>query len=609
MEAAYDYKALGFMCGLEIHQRLATKEKLFCSCRADLFNDKKVLSVMRKQRAVAGELGKIDAATAFESRKGRSFMYNVLQQSSCLVDSDEEPPHQPNPEAIEAALTIASSLNASVPNEIQVMRKGVVDGSDPSAFQRTMMIGYWGSLDVGKKKIPITSIFLEEESGGIVKSGSETVEYNLDRLGIPLIEIDTDPVIENPQQAKEVAMRIGLLVRLTGTAQRGIGSIRQDVNVSIRDGARVEVKGFQELEIMDKVIENEVRRQLALVEISKILKSNKASAGKPKDVTKLFKSSKAKIISQQVSAGGSIIGIKLNGFKGIIGTEINPDLRLGSEISEYAKMAGVKGLIHSDENLSSSYSMTPEEIKSVNSELELGANDAFILIAEKSSVAMAAANLACDRAEQAIKGVPSETRAVDATRISTRFLRPMPGGARMYPETDILPVLANDMIKKAHANKVDVEEIRKQLHNQIKNDPLADQMLWSKQLQFYRKITNETDVNPAFVSSILLDKFRELSRNKIDVDSIPDDVIVYMFKLYSKEKITKAAIGELLSLTPISSEDVDSLIKTKSLERISGTSLKKIVSEIKGKDKGSAIREIMQKYKLTVDGEELNKII
>ena len=238
------YESIGFKCGLEIHQRLATKSKLFCSCNALLPHDVEIAKIERRQRAVAGELGKIDASATYETTRGRKFVYNAFRNTSCLVDIDEEPPHDLNLEALDIALQVAAEFDSSVPSEIQPMRKEVVDGSDPSAFQRTMLVGYNCYIVVDRKRINVSAIFLEEESSGIERKDSSAVVYNVDRLAVPLIEIDTDPDIKTPGQAKEVAKRIGLLLRLTGKVPQGIGSIRQDVNVSIKDGAKDRDQGI-----------------------------------------------------------------------------------------------------------------------------------------------------------------------------------------------------------------------------------------------------------------------------------------------------------------------------------------------------------------------------
>ncbi len=608
MEAKYNYKELQFKCGLEIHQRLATENKLFCMCTTKLDEENSIEKIKREQRAVAGELGKIDRSTSFESKKQRYFIYELFKESSCLVDCDEEPPHNANIDAIKIAMTICSSFNTEIPDEIEVMRKGVVDGSDPSAFQRTMLIGYNGYVDVENKKIPITSIFLEEESSGIIKNTEEYVEYGLDRLAIPLIEIDTDPVIETPQEAKKIAMKIGLLLRLTGNAQRGIGSIRQDVNISIKNGARVEIKGFQELDSMDEIINAEITRQIKLLEIISELTERKAEISSSIEVTRIFSKTNSKLISAQIKNGGVVLAAKLSGFCGIIGKEIGNDIRLGTEISDYAKSAGVKGIIHSDEDMNK-YEISNDELNELKRVLDIKKNDAFIIIAEHKEKAEYAMQLAIERAKLAMKEIPSETRAADSKKISTRFLRPIPGKSRMYPETDVLPINKKIILDEFKPEKIDVEQIKKQLDYEIGNKQLSEQILWSKDLQLYRTVIEKTGVAPAFAASVILEKFKELKRNGIDIQTVNEELIVYIFQLYADEIITKTAVGELFAETPKSIDQIKSILKAKKLERIKGKELERILEKYKGVDKGSILREVMTKYRMNIDGEELNVYI
>jgi glutamyl-tRNA(Gln) amidotransferase subunit E len=608
MTKDFDYEKLGFKCGLEIHQRLSTKHKLFCKCLANYFNDIQIKRIERRQRAVAGELGKIDKATSFESKKNRVFNYQIFEKSSCLVDIDEEPPHIPNIEALRSSLSICTSFNCEIPDEIQVMRKGVVDGSDPSAFQRTMLVGYDGKIVVENKDIPISTIFLEEESSGIVKNTEEYVEYSLDRLGIPLIEIDTDPVIKTPQEAKRVSMEIGLLLRLTNTAQRGIGSIRQDVNISIKNGSRVEIKGFQELDSMDQIIDSEIERQLNLISVISELKERNAKVETAINITDIFKHTKATLIENQLKQNGVVIGAKLSGFRGIIGKNLTNDLRLGTELSDYAKSSGIKGIIHSDEDMDK-YGITKKELEEINKKLELGENDAFVIIAEKKDKAVYGMELALERARMAMVGVPSETRGADSKKLNTRFLRPMSGKSRMYPETDILPIEKYQVLKEFKPEKIDVEKIKNTLKDEIKNPQLAEQMLWSKDLQLYRKIINFVDISPTIVSSILLEKTKELRRAGVDVEKINEDTYLEIFKEYANGSIVKTAIGEIMSLVPKSPDDVHNIIKQRSLSRIKGKDLEKLVKSFNIDDKTKLLKEIMSKYRMNIEGDELNYLI
>ena len=602
------YSELGFKCGLEIHQRLATSSKLFCKCSADAGGSKPIMHIERRQRAVAGETGIVDSSTMFESRKGRLFIYHLYDESTCLVDIDEEPPGETNPEAVETAIYISKSLNAVIPDEIEPMRKNVVDGSDPSAFQRTMLCGYSGTISSGDAKIPISSIFLEEESSGIISGSQSEANYSVDRLGIPLIEIDTDPVLSTPDEAKKAAMQIGLLLRLTGKVQRGIGSIRQDVNVSIKGGARVEIKGLQEIDGMDELIDNEVTRQLKLISIKAMLAERKASIGSYMNLSDILRHTEAKIVSEQLWQGGIVLGVKLSGFAGILGTEINPKIRLGSEISSYVKMAEAKGIIHSDENMDS-YGFKKAEIEEIKKTLDIGPEDAFMLIAEERNRCMRAMDLAILRAKLAIYGVPSETRAANPSGNTTRFLRPIPGGSRMYPETDAVPIEAAPFIKKAKSNKIDIEKMRSSLLEQIKNKQVAEQMLWSKDLQTYEELVHKTNANPSIVAYVLLEKMKEMKRSGIDTESISAEALEYTFTKYAKHSITKQGIEEILRSVPKNRWDVDKAIREKKLSRMDKEELSSIIASMKGADRNAIIREIMSKYRLRVDGEELNSML
>ncbi len=265
-----DYASLGFMCGLEIHQQLEGK-KLFCSCPAVISRDEPDFEVRRELRASAGETGEIDRAAAHEQAKKKHFIYQGYRDKTCLVELDEEPPHPINTDALHAALQVCAFLNAQTFEEIQVMRKIVVDGSNVSGFQRTALVGVNGWVEVEGKRISIPTVCLEEEACQVIERTREYDVYNLSRLGIPLIEIATGPEIDSPEMCRKVAAKIGMILRSTGKCKRGIGSIRQDVNISIRGGARTEIKGFQDLRSIPAVIENEVKRQLSLIKQGKKL--------------------------------------------------------------------------------------------------------------------------------------------------------------------------------------------------------------------------------------------------------------------------------------------------------------------------------------------------
>ena len=257
-----DYKQLGFKCGLEVHQQLETK-KLFCDCPS-LVNDPSTPNILvkRRLRASMGELGKVDEAARFEQEKNKEFIYEACSSSSCLIDLDEEPIKPINQEALDVALEVALLFNAKIVDEIQVMRKVVVDGSNVSGFQRTMLIAIDGFLETSKGKVGIATLCLEEEAAKKIKENETSVTYRLDRLGVPLLEIATKPEVIDNEHAQEVASLIGMILRSTGKVKRGLGSIRQDINLSIKNYPRIELKGFQDLRSIQVVIEKEIERQL-----------------------------------------------------------------------------------------------------------------------------------------------------------------------------------------------------------------------------------------------------------------------------------------------------------------------------------------------------------
>ncbi|MGI0100337.1 MAG: Glu-tRNA(Gln) amidotransferase subunit GatE [Candidatus Micrarchaeaceae archaeon] len=608
------YKDIGFMCGLEIHQRLATSRKLFCACGTNILDrsSKPDASITRYQRAVAGELGSIDKSAEFEEGRKRGFIYGIFDENTCLVDVDEEPPHHMNMNALKTAMSLAKSMNMHTIDELQPMRKGVIDGSDPSAFQRTVMVAHEGSININGIKIGIPSLFLEEESSGIVSNSESTVTYSTDRLGVPLIEIDTDPSIPDPKTAKDVALYIGTLLRLTGSVQRGIGSIRQDVNLSIKGGARVEIKGVQDLASIDGFLENEIKRQQGLIAIKERLVKAKASVGKAVNVTALFLDTNVNVIKYHIG-NGAVFAFPLKGFKGLLGAEINPNRRLGTEISDYAKMAGVHGIIHSDEDLKK-YGFSDKELAALRNALHITEDGSFVIVAGKPDDASKASSLAIWRAKFAMDGVPKETRAAhDTESCTSRFIRPLPSGSRMYPETDIKPIrITKDMIDAASGSAPNIERERAGLKSLVKNDVLVGQLMMSPKILLFRSVVEKSDADPEFVANILIQKLTELKRAGVAVDSIKDISIIGIFSMYANGRITKQAVEEMLSLAA-SGDDIEKLLEKNSLERIKGKKLAALVSKARkenGKASGEELRRIiMSTYRLRIDGSELNVLL
>ncbi len=442
-----DYAALGFMCGLEIHQQLATR-KLFSPCPSEVVDpdavaERAIAQYDRRLRATQSEMGETDAAVLAETKRRRAFRYLAIDGVTSLVELDEEPPHPMDDDALDVTLTFAGLLGARPADEVHVMRKTVIDGSNTSGFQRTALVATGGVVDAEGGDVPIWTIAVEEDSARKLEEAGNAVTYTLDRLGIPLIEVATGPQITDPKHAQETARRLGGLLRATGRVKRGLGSIRQDLNVSIGVGDRVEIKGCQDLRAVPSVIEKEVRRQLWLHYVAETLRARGFDAdaiAHPTDVSAPLASSESKVVKSMLKKGGAVMALALPKWGGLIqGHEGRKDLpRYGSEFAAHAKVrAGVKGVFHSDEL--PAYGITQEEADAVHQALGLGDDDAFVLCVEQHDIATTALEAVADCARDALAGAGRAVRAVQPDD-STRYMRPLPGAARMYPETDVPPI-------------------------------------------------------------------------------------------------------------------------------------------------------------------------
>ena len=588
-----DYNKLGLKVGLEIHQQLDTSAKLFCKCKPELFKEEPQITFIRKLRPTQSELGQIDPAAYFEFQKGTKILYEANTETSCLVEMDEEPPHPLNMEAVEIALTVALMIKAKPVDEIHVMRKTVIDGSNTTGFQRTCAIALNGTIKVGQKTIPIQHVSLEEDAAR--KMGEEennTIRYRIDRLGIPLIEVTTAPVINSPKEAGEIALAIGTILRATGKVKRGLGTIRQDINVSTPNGALIEIKGLQELELLPLVVEYEVQRQLNLIKISQELKKNGVKGDEIKeeffDATDVFKQTKCKVIRKALDKNQQVLALKLPKFTGFLKRELMPNFRLGTEMADRARFWGrVGGIFHTDEL--PAYGITAEEIKELKKATGAEGQDAIVFVADKPENAKDALKAAVERAREAIKGVPEETRAPNPDG-TTRYMRPRPGAARMYPETDIPPTrITEDYIKRTSLVLPELPEqkLERLMKDYGLNQKLAKQILDSEYNELFETIIKKSKVSPTTVAAFLTETLRALKRDGVQVDKILDNQIREIFKHVGSGELTKEAISDVaVWLSKHENASVNEAITGLELKMISKEALEKIIEEIIEKNKG-----------------------
>ena len=457
-----DYKKLGLRVGLEIHHELDMKEKLFCSCPTLLKTKEKPDFILERfQRPVAGETGEIDIAAIEEIKKERKIIYEVYDDCDCLIDTDEEPPHEPNKEALRIALTITTIFNCNIVDEIHVMRKTIIDGRLPSGFQRTMLIGTNGWIDTNQGKVEIEAVSLEEDSGRLIKKDNNSVTFRLDRLGIPEVEIGTGQGIVSPEHAKEVAEKIGNIVRSTGKAKIREGSVRQDVNISIKGGDRVEIKHVPSLSLIPIVIEKEIERQLSLIKDEKKVR---------RDVRRV---------------------------------------------------------------------------------LEDG---------------------------------------------STEFLRSLPGAARMYPETDVIPIKTSELLKdiKKRLPETWDQKIKRYRKSGLSNE-LAEQVVKSDYAVLFETIVKKTKINPNIIANVFVNTLKDLKkRENIPVENLEDKDFEELFELLWEGKIVKESIPDVLTFRIKNpSVKMKDVIKKLGLETLSEEELTKIVKDAIKENKNQPLNKII----------------
>ncbi len=597
-----DYKQLGLRAGLEIHQQLDAGHKLFCKCPIKKSEDFP-FSVTRRLRPAAGELDVVDPAAIYEFLRNKKFIYKYNLESSCLIELDEKPPDPINSDALETAMKISKVLGAEIVDEIHVMRKTVIDGSAVSGFQRTALIALNGSLDASFGPVGIRTICLEEDAGTPLQRGADFVEYRLDRLGVPLIEIATSAEMHEPQHVKEVAESIGMLLR-SFPVVRGIGSIRQDVNVSIEAGARVEIKGFQELEKIPQLVENEVKRQVALVEIKDELHKRglrESEFEMPKNVTDMFRDTNAGFVRRVIDAGGFVCAAKLPRFEGLMKMHCG-DRTFGKELSAYAEAFGL-GLVHSDEL--QKFPFLEGEFHSLRKELGAGERDLLFIVAGHSLEAVGkTAEAVVERAKRCLLGVPEETRVADG--IGSKYTRPLPGSGRLYPESDIPAIkIDTDYVAALQLPKT-LQERKEELSEDL-TEELAKQLVRSKYFPLFEEFRA---FGPRLVATTFLSTFTDLRRRGLAVEKITRDHLFKVFSLAQKGSLSKGALPKIFEMLA-SGEEIDEVISQ--FESLPEKEIEKITKETiagnVGKKESVIIGLVMQQLRGRADGRVVADIV
>ncbi|MDD5616303.1 MAG: Glu-tRNA(Gln) amidotransferase subunit GatE [Candidatus Methanoperedens sp.] len=617
---SHDYRALGLKSGLEIHQQLDTKEKLFCGCPTILRDTKESnFEFFRYLRPTQSEMGVVDRAALEEMKLTKKFIYKAYD-TTCLVENDEEPPRELNQEAVECSLIIARMLNMNIVDELYTMRKIVIDGSNTSGFQRTGLVATAGFIDSSSGRVGIDVLCLEEEAAQKVEDRGDSVIYSLDRLGIPLVEIGTAPDIVSPAHAREVAEKLGMFLRSTGKVKRGLGTIRQDINISIAEGARVEIKGVQELDLIETIVEREVTRQAALLEIKTELNKRKASVSdKIIDVTSVFTGTTSKVILKALK-GGVVYAVNLPGFAGLVGRELQPDRRLGTEFSDRAKKSGVGGIFHTDEL--PNYGITDEEVKALRNAVEANENDCVVMVADTKEKAHGAMEAVIIRAREALEMVPEETRRALPDGNSA-YMRPLPGAARMYPETDVPPVeILQERINGIQLPELIEERIPRYMKQFRLNEELAGQIARSGNFVLFESIMQQVSkANANVVVRTLETVLYELEKEGVHVNNIKEVQLISLFRFHADGKIPNEAVREILKLIAIKPElTVEKAIGTLGIGGVETGELEAVIDKIinsrmdfikeKGMNsEGPLMGVVMKELRGKVSGQEISRLL
>ena len=554
------------MIGLEVHMQIDVG-KLFCKCNTEgqLLEE----SFIRRLHSSSGEIGSKDISTYYEEARDRLFKY-IVSENSCLVEADEEPPLEINRKALKAALAMSMAFSSSIMDRVSVMRKVVIDGSNTSGFQRTSLIGIGGEIKSGKALAGITTICLEEDSCRKVEEKANMVVYSLDRLGLPLIEISTSPDMKSAEDAMSIAREIGNRMLVMGLLRKGADAIRQDVNFSMGYG-RVEIKGVSKLSAFREILENEADRQKWLAEAVKRVKAN---GGFEKlefsDVTPLLTDTDSKIIWKGLNDGKKIYATKLANFRGVMKTD---HFRFGREIADALKQINIKGVIHYEEL--PAYGLTINERETITEYFSLKDNDSFLLLIIEPDKVQDASTVIKERIEKLLSLDFSETRAALEDN-TTRYMRPLSGSSRMYPETDIPVIKIDGQILEEASEEIPeglesfTSSISRKYGISIQD---AETIISDGKLEKFTLLANEK--NGKVLSRIINQTIPEMNKKygkEVSWDQIRI-VIEYCIKnslgRYSMERAIDMlysgnSVNEILNLNllkPVSEESIMNLIK------------------------------------------------
>lgn len=547
------YSKLGFKCGLEIHQQLNTKKKLFCHCPVGYRNDEPDAVILRHMRPTLSEMGTYDGTALMEFKTKKQVIYQLYRDNVCTYEMDDTPPFPINQEALDYAIEIALMLNCQVVDEVHITRKQYLDGSIPTGFQRTAIIGVNGWIPYRGRKVRIQQLALEEDACREVEDKRHTIIFRTDRLSTPLIEIVTKPDMFTPHEAAEVDELLGRLLRASGRVRRGIGSARQDVNVSIVGSDRVEIKGVPRTPDIRALTHYEALRHKALLELKEKLAEKgitpESFGAREVDVTSLVESSASERLSAKVKQGDVVKAVILEGWEALLRHKTQPGLTFANEIAGRVRVIAcldeMPNIFILDEK---GEGIGLEEEVRLRKAIAASADDAVVLVWGPAEDARTAVDEVIARAREATEFVPQETRQHMPDACRTDFERILPGPDRMYPDTDSPPIaltrerverIANDMAPRPW------EREERYLNMDIPQH-LAKELAIDPKARLFDRLVEELRIEPRFLAEVLLSWRREITRDMIEVRLVPpyiaDEDVECFLALATERKTPRRAL-------------------------------------------------------------------
>ncbi len=547
-----DYAAVGFKSGLEIHQQLLTDKKLFCRCPAGRYSDVYHAEILRHMRPTLSELGEYDGTALMEFKTKKEIIYRINRESVCTYEMDDTPPFMINEQALDIALGIAMLYQCIMVDELHIARKQYLDGSIPTGFQRTTIVGVDGRIEFGDRDIRIVQLGLEEDACREVSDVGHRRVYKTDRLGMPLIETVTAPDMRTPHEVAAVGQILRRIVRSTGRMRTGIGAGREDVNVSVTGGTRVEIKGVPRIPRIPRLTYNEAMRQWNLLRLRDELArrgiTTAAFAASFEDVTKHLRKTKYMPVETALKSGMVVFGVRLNSFRGLLRWQTQADTYFSQEISDRVRVIAcltvLPNILHSD---SPSESLMSSEWVAVKKALGARDEDAVILVWGHSEDARLGAQEIAARTREATIGVPSETR--QALRDDTNgFERILPGPDRMYPDTDLPPKkIGADRLAAIRAGLPPLIQTREKWYREIGVPAdVVERLSVSPSAGLFEKAVREWGLNPKTAAVILIQYPKRLRRKGLP--PLPGDAPAFeeIFKALKEKCLYREGVLPLL---------------------------------------------------------------